>query len=427
MRPALRARHGAVTMADKSCCGFLPPFEHFATNAIHVAQDPDQWNSRAVIPPITLSTSFKREDPEKDQPYVYSRFGNTSRHILEEVVGTLDGAGGQGQNWANLAAADGAKYCLAYSSGVGAILNICHLLKTGDKIVCTRDVYGGTRELLNKLKKEYKFKVAYVDCIDPNNLKAEITPDTKLVWLETPTNPTLKVIDIRACADLAHRIQKDVLVAVDNSFMSPYFQRPLSLGADISMSSGTKYINGHSDVLIGLVSVNSKELYEELKSLQIALGAVPSPFDCYMCNRGLKTLHIRMKLHFHNGLAVAKFLESHPRVEKVIYPGLPSHPQYHVMQKQCTGVSGMLSFYIKGNVKNAFAFLRKLKVFSVGFSLGGFESLAAHPATMSHASVPKDEREALGISDTLIRLSVGLEDEKDLLEDLGQALKAAFE
>ncbi|NXM81228.1 CGL lyase, partial [Oenanthe oenanthe] len=385
---------------------FLPPFEHFATNAIHFAQDPDQWNSRAVIPPITLSTSFKREDPEKEQPYVYSRFGNTSRHILEEVVGTLDGAGG-----------------LAYSSGVGAILNICHLLKTGDKIVCTRDVYGGG--YFQKVASENNLKVVFVDCTKPKSLEAAITPDTKLVWLETPTNPTLKVIDIKACADLAHRIQKDVLVGVDNSFMSPYFQRPLSLGADISMSSGTKYINGHSDVLIGLVSVNSKELYEELKSLQIALGAVPSPFDCFLCNRGLKTLHIRMKLHFHNGLAVAKFLESHPRVEKVIYPGLPSHPQYHVMQKQCTGVSGMVSFYIKGKKENAFAFLRKLKVFSVGFSLGGFESLAAHPATMSHASIPKDEREALGITDILIRLSVGLEDEEDLIEDLGQALKAA--
>ncbi|XP_056353401.1 cystathionine gamma-lyase-like [Oenanthe melanoleuca] len=428
MRPALRARHGAVTMADKSCCGFLPSFEHFATNAIHVAQDPDQWNSRAVIPPVTLSISFKK-DPEKDQPYVYSRFGNPNRHILEEVVGTLDGAGGRGQNWANLAAADGAKYCLAYSSGVGAILNICHLLKTGDKIVCTRDVYAGTRNLFNEIAEKYKLKVAYVDFTNLDTAKKEITPDTKLVWLETPSNPTLKVLDIRACADLAHGNKEQKcrpLVAVDNSFMSPYFQRPLSLGADISMSSGTKYINGHSDVLIGLVSVNCKKLYERLKFLQIHLGAVPSPFDCYMCNRGLKTLHIRMKLHYQNGLAVAKFLKSHPRVETVLYPGLCCHPQYEVTKRQCTGVSGMVSFYIKGNIKNAFAFLKSLKIFTVGFSLGGFESLAAHPATMTHASIPKQELEAQGITDTLIRLSVGLEDEKDLLEDLEQALDAAF-
>uniref|UniRef100_A0A8C0UC00 Cystathionine gamma-lyase n=1 Tax=Cyanistes caeruleus TaxID=156563 RepID=A0A8C0UC00_CYACU len=219
---------------------------------------------------------------------------------------------------------------LAFSSGMGAILNICHLLKTGDKIVSMDEVYEGTRELFEKIKEEYNLKVDYVDCTDLKELEAAITPDTKLVWLETPTNPTLKVIDIQACADVAHR-QPGVLLAVDNSFMSAYFQRPLSLGADICVSSATKYMNGHSDVLMGLVSVNRDDLYERLKFLQIPLGAVPSPFDCFLCNRGLKTLHIRMKLHFHNGLAVAEFLESRPRVEKVIYPGeragVWEHPQ----------------------------------------------------------------------------------------------------
>ncbi|NWW56541.1 CGL lyase, partial [Ifrita kowaldi] len=206
------------------------------------------------------------------------------------------------------------------------------------------------------------------------------------------------------------------------------FQRPLSLGADICMSSATKYMNGHSDVLMGLVSVNNKELYERLKFLQYSLGAVPSPFDCFLCNRGLKTLHIRMKLHFHNGLAVAKFLECQKctgRVEKVIYPGLPSHPQYEVMQRQCTGCPGMVTFYIKGSIKNASAFLESLKVFTLAESLGGYESLAEHPAIMTHASVPEEQRKSLGITDTLIRLSVGLEDEEDLLADLDQALKAA--
>ncbi|KAM7047033.1 LOW QUALITY PROTEIN: cystathionine gamma-lyase-like [Acridotheres tristis] len=414
-------------MAEQRRSEFLPAFRHFATNAIHFAQEPEQWNSRAVVPPITLSTSFKQKDPRRGQRYKYSRFGNPSRHILEEVVGVLDGAGGgkkQLMDCTNLAAADGAKYCLAYSSGVGAILNICHLLKTGDKIVCSADVYAGTRQLFDKMKEEYNLKVVYVDCTNPNNLKTEITPDTKLLWLETPANPTLKVTDIKACADVAHGMQKDVLVAVDNSFMSPYFQRPLSLGADISMSSATKYINGHSDVLMGLVSVNRDDLYERLKFLQICLGAVPSPFDCYMCNRA----HVRMKLHFQNGLAVANFLKKHPEwVEEVLYPGLPCHPQYEVTKKQCTGCPGMITFYIKGNLKNASAFLKNLKVFTPGFSLGGFESLAEHPATMSHASVPKEEREALGITDTLIRLSVGLEDEEDLLADLDQALKAAFQ
>ncbi|XP_017597928.1 PREDICTED: cystathionine gamma-lyase [Corvus brachyrhynchos] len=260
--------------------------------------------------------------------------------------------------WTSLAALDGAKCCLAYSSGLGAILNICHLLKTGDTIICMDDVYGGTRELFNKILKDYNLKVVFVDLTKLENLEAALRKETKtkLVWLETPTNPTLKGIDIRACADVVHRYP-GVLLAVDNSLMSPYFQRPLSLGADICMTSATKYINGHSDVLMGLVSVNRDDLYERLKFLQYSLGAVPSPFDCFLCNRGLKTLHIRMKLHFQNGLAVAKFLECHPQVEKVIYPGLPSHPQYEVMQKQCTGVSGVVSFYIKGKKENAIAFL----------------------------------------------------------------------
>ncbi|NWR48284.1 CGL lyase, partial [Regulus satrapa] len=251
---------------------------------------------------------------------------------------------------------------LAYSSGLAALLNICHLLKTGDTVICMDDVYGGTKELFDKIKEEINLQVVYADLTNTGKLEEELkkNPKTKLVWIETPTNPTLKVIDIKACADVVHR-HPGVLLAVDNTFMSPYFQRPLSLGADICMSSATKYINGHGDVLMGLLSVNDKKLYEDLKFLQSSLGAVPSPFDCFLCNRGLKTLHIRMKLHFHNGLAVAKFLETHPRVDKVIYPGLPSHPQYQVMQKQCTGCPGMVTFYIKGNIKNASAFLRNLK------------------------------------------------------------------
>ncbi|TRZ08904.1 hypothetical protein HGM15179_018201 [Zosterops borbonicus] len=427
------------------CCdGFQPPFPHFATIAIHYAQEPEQWNSRAVVPPITLTASFKQEDLGKDkqedlcrnkredlcrnrqedfcknkreerwkkQHYVYTRFGNPSRHILEEVVGTLDGAKSQEElmDWSSLAAADGAKFCLAYSSGMGAIMNICHLLKAGDKIVCIDDVYSGTRQLFEKLKKDYNWEVHYVDCTKPECLEAAITPKTKLVWLETPTNPTLKVIDIQACADVVHR-HPGVLVAVDNSLMSPYFQVLLliSLWARICLFCSVLTV---MPLIFWSVDTTS-------------LGAVPSPFDCYMCNRGLKTLHIRMKLHFQNALAVAKFLECHHLVEKVIYPGLPSHPQYELTKKQNSGVSGVLSFYIKGRRENALTFLNNLKMFSVGLSLGGFESLAEHPATMTHKSVPEDVRETLGISDTLIRLSVGLEDEEDLLADLDQALEAA--
>ncbi|XP_074401653.1 cystathionine gamma-lyase-like isoform X2 [Zonotrichia albicollis] len=401
---------------SEECSGLLPPFRHFATDAIHYAQEPEQWNSKAMVPPITLSTTFKQRVPGDEEEYKYTRFDNPNRHILEKVMSVLDGA----------------KYCLAYSSGMAAILNICHLLKTGETIISMDEVYEGTRELFDKMKKEFNLQVFYVDFRDPKKLEEkmkEYCKTTTLVWFESPTNPTLKVIDIKACADIAHKFEdkeKKVLVAVDNSFMSPYFQRPLALGADICMSSATKYINGHSDVLMGLVSVNKKCLYEQLKFLQRTLGAVPSPFDCYMCNRGLKTLHIRMKLHFHNGLAVAKFLKHHPCVEKVMYPGLACHHQCSVTQKQCTGVSGIVSFKIKGEQENAFAFLRNLKVFTVGFSVGGFESLAEHPYTMTHKDLPEKEKEHLGITKTLIRLSVGLEDEEDLLADLDQALKAAF-
>ncbi|XP_036243742.1 cystathionine gamma-lyase-like [Molothrus ater] len=392
-------------------CRYLPAFPRFATNAIHYGQEPELWSSWAVVPPITLSTTFKQEEPQKNKGYEYTRFRNPNRDCLEKVMTALDGA----------------EYSLAYSSGMAAILNICHLLKTGDSIICMDDVYGGTIQLFNKIKDDYNLKVVYIDCRNLSLLEDTIkeNPTTRLVWIETPTNPTLKVIDIEACADIVHR-HPGVLLAVDNSFMSPYFQRPLSLGADICMTSATKYVNGHSDVLMGLVSVNDYDLYERLKFLQKSLGAVPSPFDCFLCNRGLKTLHIRMKLHFHNGLAVAQFLKGHPRVEEVLYPGLSSHPEYEVVKKQCTGCSGIVSFYIKGKKENAFAFFRNLKVFTLGLSVGGFESLAAHPATMIYESMSEEEREALGISDTLIRLSVGLEDEEDLLADLDQALEAAF-
>ncbi|KAL2302018.1 hypothetical protein Nmel_011422, partial [Mimus melanotis] len=381
----------------------------------------------AVIPnfPSALSDVCFLFPP---QGFDYARSGNPTRDCLEKAAAALDGAKycEHLMGWTLGLGAAWDRGSLAYSSGLAALLNICHLLKTGDTVICMDDVYGGTNRYFQKVAAENNLKVVFVDCTKPKCLEAAITRDTKvrLVWLETPTNPTLKVIDIKACADIVRR-HPGVLLAVDNSFMSAYFQRPLSLGADISMYSATKYMNGHSDVLMGLVSVNRDDLYERLKFLQNSLGAVPSPFDCYMCNRGLKTLHIRMKLHFHNGLAVAKFLESHPRVEKVVYPGLPSHPQYEVTRKQCTGCPGMVTFYIKGNLKNASAFLKSLKVFTLAESLGGFESLAEHPAIMTHASVPEKERETLGITDTLIRLSVGLEDEEDLLEDLDQALKAA--
>ncbi|XP_061486875.1 cystathionine gamma-lyase-like [Rhineura floridana] len=392
----------------KKSAGFLPPFRHFATQAIHVGQEPEQWKSMAVVPPISLSTTFKQQAPGQHSGFEYSRCGNPTRDCMEKAVAVLDGA----------------KYCLSYASGLAATVNIAHLLKAGDTIVCTDDVYGGTNRYFQRIASEMGLKTVFVDCTKLDRLEAAITPETKLVWIETPTNPMMKCIDIQECAQIVHK-HKGVILAVDNTFMSAYFQRPLSLGADICMYSATKYMNGHSDVVMGLVSVNDDDLHKRLRFLQYSLGAVPSPFDCYLCNRGLKTLPIRMKQHFHNALTVARYLESDPRVKKVIFPGLPSHPQYELMKRQCTGCPGMISFYMKGNLEHASKFLKSLKLFALAESLGGYESLAEHPAIMTHASVPKADREALGISDTFIRLSVGLEDSEDLLEDLDQALKAA--
>ncbi|KYO36867.1 cystathionine gamma-lyase isoform X1 [Alligator mississippiensis] len=389
--------------------GFLPRFSHFATQAIHAGQEPERWSSRAVVPPISLSTTFKQRAPGQHAGFEYSRSGNPTRDCLEKAVAALDGA----------------KYCLAYASGSAATVTIAHLLKAGDAIICMDDVYGGTYRYFRRVASEMGLKVTFVDCTKLECLEAAITPETKIVWIETPSNPMLKVIDIQSCADVVHK-HKDVILVIDNTFMSAYFQRPLSLGADICMYSATKYMNGHSDVVMGLVSVNCDKLYEKLKFLQNAIGAVPSPFDCYLCNRGLKTLHIRMKQHFQNALAVAQYLESDSRVEKVIFPGLPSHPQHELVKRQCAGCPGMITFYIKGKLEQAVAFLKHLKLFALAESLGGYESLAEHPAVMTHAAVSEEDREALGITDTLIRLSIGLEDKEDLLEDLDQALKAAF-
>uniref|UniRef100_A0A6Q2Y006 Cystathionine gamma-lyase n=1 Tax=Esox lucius TaxID=8010 RepID=A0A6Q2Y006_ESOLU len=389
--------------------GFREQFKSFATEAIHVGQEPEQWKSMAVVPPISLSTTFKQFGPGEHAGFEYSRSGNPTRSCLEKAVAALDGA----------------KYCIAVASGLAATLTITHLLKSGDGIVCMNDVYGGTNRYFRQIAAEVGLDVSFADFTKVEVLQAALKSNTKLVWIETPTNPTMKVVDIQACSEVVHQHNKDAMVVVDNTFMSAFFQRPLALGADICMYSATKYMNGHSDVVMGLVSVNREDLYERLKFLQNALGAVPSPFDCYLCNRGLKTLHLRMSQHFRNALAAAQFLEGHSRVDRVIFPGLPSHPQYELMKRQCTGCPGMITFYIKGKLANATSFLRNLKLFALAESLGGYESLAEHPAIMTHASVPENDRAVLGISDTLIRLSVGLEDEQDIIDDLKQALDAA--
>uniref|UniRef100_A0A8C5V507 Cystathionine gamma-lyase n=1 Tax=Microcebus murinus TaxID=30608 RepID=A0A8C5V507_MICMU len=324
--------------------GFLPAFPRFATQAIHAGQDPEQWTSRAVVPPISLATTFKQEAPGRHSGFEYSRSGNPTRNCLEKAVAALDGA----------------KYSLAFASGLAATVTITHLLKAGDEIICMDDVYGGTNRYFRQVASEFGLKISFVDCSKTKLLEAAITPETKLVWIETPTNPVLKMIDIEACAHIVHK-HGDIILVVDNTFMSAYFQRPLALGADICMYSATKYMNGHSDVVMGLVSVNSESLHDRLRFLQNSLGAVPSPVDCYLCIRGLKTLQVRMEKHFKNAMAVAQFLESNPRVEKV---GCPPHPQHELAEASVHRLYGMVTFYIKGALQHAETFLKSLKVTS---------------------------------------------------------------
>uniref|UniRef100_A0A8C4QBU3 Cystathionine gamma-lyase n=1 Tax=Eptatretus burgeri TaxID=7764 RepID=A0A8C4QBU3_EPTBU len=349
----------------------------FATLAMHAGQDAEQWRSCAVVPPISLATTFKQHAPGQHEGYEYSRSGNPTRKCLEEAV----------------AAVDGAKY--------------------------------GTNRYFQQVVRNFGVEISFVDCTNMENVKAAMRPTTKLVWVETPSNPMMEVTDIEACASVVHSASTAFLV-VDNTFMSPYFQRPLALGADVCMNSATKYINGHSDVVMGLLSTNRKDLYDRFKFLQNALGCVPSPFDCFLCNRGLKTLPLRMKQHQASGLAVAKFLTTHRYVQKVLHPAFEDHPQYEISARQTSGSSGMLSLYLKGGLEQATAFLSNLKIFTLAESLGGYESLAEHPAIMTHASIPEAERVALGITGSLVRLSVGLEDEEDLIADLDNALNAAF-
>ncbi|XP_068081377.1 cystathionine gamma-lyase-like isoform X1 [Anabrus simplex] len=388
--------------------GYLVQEPGFDTKAIHAGQDPERWSSWCMVPPIILSTTFKQEAPPQHKGFVYARDGNPSREVLEQCLASLDNG----------------KYGLCFSSGLAATTNVISLLNAGDHIVAMDDMYGGTYELLSKVFDRMNIKTTFVDARDPEKVGEAIQENTKLVWIETPTNPLLKVVDIKRVAEIVHA-HKGVILAVDNTFLSSYFQRPLMLGADLVVYSLTKYMNGHTDVVMGAVVTNSQELHERLKFLQMTIGAVPSPFDCYLVYRGLKTLPLRMEQHMKNCLAVGRFLEQHPCVEKVLNPGLPSHPQHQLVKRQSSGYSGMMSFYLKGGLEESRKFLSALKVFTLAESLGGYESLAELPSLMTHVSVPAEERARIGLTDNLIRLAVGLESTQDLIDDLDQALRLA--
>lgn len=376
----------------------------FATRAIHAGQSPDPTTG-AIMTPLYLTSTYVQESPGVHKGWEYSRTHNPTRKAYEDCVANLENG----------------KFGFAFASGCAATTTILHMFKAGDHIIAGDDMYGGTFRLFDKVLRHYGLEFSYVDLTKAENFKAAIKPNTKLVWLETPTNPTLKLVDIRKIAAQAR--EKGILSAVDNTFMSPYFQRPLDLGADLVVHSATKYIGGHSDVVGGVVATAQPELAEKLAFLSNSMGGVASAFDAFMCLRSLKTLPLRMKAHEANAKAVADFLEKHPKVEKVIYPGLKSHPQFGLASEQMSGFGGMITFYIKGGLSGARSFLENVNVFSLAESLGGVESLVEHPAIMTHASVPAENRKALGIDDSLIRLSVGIEEIGDLLKDLETAFE----
>jgi cystathionine gamma-lyase len=375
----------------------------FGTRAIHAGQPPEA-KSGAVMTPIYQTSTYAQRSPGEHTGYEYSRTDNPTRTAYQQC----------------LAALEGGKYGLAFASGLATTDGILHTLKSGDHIVCCDDVYGGTYRLFERVYRQFGFDFTFVDMTDLAKVEAAFKPTTKLVWIETPTNPTLKLVDIAKISEIARK--KGALSVVDNTFMSAYFQKPLALGADVVMHSVTKYMNGHSDVVGGALVTNHADLYERIKFYQNAVGAVPAPMDCFLVMRGLKTLHVRMERHAENAMKVARYLEKHPKIERVVYPGLESHPQHALAKKQMTGFGGMITFFMKGGLPEARTFLERVRLFTLAESLGGVESLIEHPAIMTHASVPAENRKALGIHDNLVRVSVGIEDVADLLKDLEQAL-----
>lgn len=377
----------------------------FATKAIHAGQQPDPTTG-AIMTPVYLTSTYVQESPGVHKGWEYSRTHNPTRKAYENCMAALENG----------------THGFAFASGCAATTTILALLKNSDHVIAMDDMYGGTFRLFDKVLRPMGLNFSYVDLTQVKNFEAAITPATKMVWLETPTNPTLKLADIETIAKIAH--QKGILVVVDNTFMSPYFQRPLDLGADIVVHSATKYIGGHSDMVGGIAVTNKADIAERLAFLSNSMGTIQGPFDSFLALRSLKTLPLRMKAHEANAIKVAEFLSTHSKVEKVIYPGLKSHPQHDLAKRQMLGFGGMITFFIKGGLPAARKFLESVEIFALAESLGGVESLIEHPAIMTHASVPADKRKELGIDDSLIRLSVGIEDIDDLIKDLEKAFNS---
>jgi len=377
----------------------------FSTKAIHVGQEADPTTGATVVP-IYQTSTYTQAAPGLHKGYDYSRTVNPTRVALEQCLASLENA----------------RYGLCFASGMAASAATMNILSAGDHVVVTDDLYGGTFRFFDKVLSRYGLAFSYVDVSEPRNVDAAIHAATRLVWLESPTNPLLKLADIEAIAGICKR--RGALLVVDNTFATPYLQNPLELGADMVVHSTTKYIGGHSDAIGGFFATNKQELHDIVKFHQNSVGGVPSPFDCFLVLRGVKTLSLRMREHERNARAVAAYLDDHPEVKRVYYPGLPSHPQHELAKRQMRGFGGIVSFELKGDAERAKAFAAKTKVFSLAESLGGVESLICHPANMTHGSIPKELREARGVTDGLLRLSVGIEAQADIIEDLEQALLA---
>lgn len=376
----------------------------FGTKAIHAGVEPDEATG-AIMTPIYQTSTYVQEGVGKNKGYEYSRSSNPTRHALEQ----------------NLAALENGKYGACFGSGIAAIDCVLKMLNPGDEVISTNDLYGGTFRIFKTIFEKYGIKFHFVGMSDPELVESFVNENTKLIWVETPTNPMMNIIDIEAVANVAKKA--NALLCVDNTFATPYLQNPIDLGADIVMHSVTKYLGGHSDVVMGALVTANDDIAKEMYRIQNSSGAVTAPMDSFLVLRGVKTLHLRMQRHCENAETVAHFLKEHPSVDKVYWPGFESHPGHETAKKQMRGFGGMISFSLKGNkLEDALNLVSKVKVFSLAESLGGVESLVGHPATMTHAAIPKDEREKVGVTDSLIRLSIGVEDVEDLIEDLKQAL-----
>ncbi len=376
----------------------------FNTKTIHGGQIPEKGYG-SVMPPIYQTSTYAQSSPGDHKGFEYSRTHNPTRHALEQSFASIENG----------------RFGLAFGSGLAAIDAVIKLLQPGDEVISTNDLYGGTYRLFTKIFEQFGVKFHFVGMTSISEIEKRINNNTKLLWVETPTNPMMNVIDIEAVADLSKK--HDLLLAVDNTFATPYLQQPLDLGADIVMHSATKYLGGHSDVVLGALVVKDAKLAEKLYFIQNASGAVCGPMDSFLTLRGIKTLHVRMQRHCENGKAVAHYLKQHPKIEKVYWPGFEDHPNHDIAKKQMSDFGGMISFVTKGNdYQQAIRIVESLRVFTLAESLGGVESLAGHPASMTHASIPKEEREKTGVVDSLIRLSVGIEDSEDLINDLKQAI-----